>query len=162
MPGQYRTVSKLRTTEAAYIAGLIDGEGTIALSRRHRNEERQLVVSISNTERSLLEYVLKTVGAGRITAKRTYKSQHSPSFTYAIGNRQALALLDQIALYLRTYKAERARLIIQNYLKLTPRNGRYTDLLRKERRQFEERFHALSSNRGCHTGVPLKIAACER
>lgn len=34
-------------TDAAYIAGLIDGEGTVTLTRKHRNENRQLCVSIS-------------------------------------------------------------------------------------------------------------------
>ena len=46
----YREVKKLGQTDAAYIAGLIDGEGTVTLSRRHRNENRQLVISISNTD----------------------------------------------------------------------------------------------------------------
>ena len=58
-------------TDAAYIAGLIDGEGTVILTRRHRSENRQLVVSISNTDRPLLEYVLDTVAAGKITGNRT-------------------------------------------------------------------------------------------
>ena len=35
---------------AAYIAGLIDGEGTITLTRLHAHENRRLVVSIANTE----------------------------------------------------------------------------------------------------------------
>lgn len=82
MTAPYRSVSFLSPTEAAYLAGLIDGEGTIALTRRHRGSERQLVVTISNTERPLLEYVLKTAGAGRITTKRTYKANHSPGFTF--------------------------------------------------------------------------------
>ena len=32
--------------DAAYLAGLIDGEGTIALSHRHGGAHRQLVLSI--------------------------------------------------------------------------------------------------------------------
>ncbi len=63
----YKEVNLLDQTDAAYIAGLIDGEGTVTLSRRHRNKNRQLVVSISNTDRPLLEYVLNAVGAGKIT-----------------------------------------------------------------------------------------------
>ena len=47
-----RNVIELATIDAAYIAGLIDGEGTITLTRLHRNQNRQLVVSISNTERA--------------------------------------------------------------------------------------------------------------
>jgi len=48
----YRTVKSLAPVDAAYMAGLIDGEGTVTLSRRHRNDQRQLVVSIANTERT--------------------------------------------------------------------------------------------------------------
>jgi intein/homing endonuclease len=139
----YRTVSALSAAEAAYLAGLIDGEGTIGLTRRHRGEERQLVISISNTELGLLEYVLKTIGAGRITTKRTYKNTHSRSFTFAIDNRQALALLEQVSPYLRTYKSARAQLVLDHYVKLTPRNGRYTDAMKEERHSFENRFLAI-------------------
>jgi hypothetical protein len=67
----YRRVGMLHREEAAYIAGLIDGEGTISLSRKHAQDNRQLVVSISSTEAPLLHYVLKTVRAGRVTTKRT-------------------------------------------------------------------------------------------
>ena len=54
---KYRKVKKLTPEEAAYLAGLIDGEGTIALTRKHRGEHRQLMVSISSTEQPLLKYV---------------------------------------------------------------------------------------------------------
>ncbi|MGH8271546.1 MAG: LAGLIDADG family homing endonuclease, partial [Gammaproteobacteria bacterium] len=79
----YLTPNKLKPTEAAYIAGLIDGEGTVTLSRKHRNDNRQLAISISNTEKALLDYVLQVVGAGKITNKRITRPQHTPSFTYA-------------------------------------------------------------------------------
>ena len=115
----YRTVKALSPVDAAYMAGLIDGEGTVTLSRRHRTDQRQLVVSIANTERGLLEWTLDTVGAGKITGKRTSSPLHSPSFTYSIANRQALQLLEQIAPYLRSYKATRTQLILQNYISLT-------------------------------------------
>ena len=54
----YREVNSLSPVDAAYIAGLVDGEGTITLSRKHAGEGRQLVLSISNTERPLLEFAL--------------------------------------------------------------------------------------------------------
>ena len=133
----YREVIKMDQTDTAYIAGLIDGEGTVTLSRRHRNENRQLVVSISNTDRPLLEYVLNTVGAGKITGKRTSQSHHTPSYTYSISNRQALELLNQIISYLKTYKAKRSEIILRDYIRLTPRNGRYTPEIKKARTDFE-------------------------
>ena len=36
----YRKTSKLSREDAAYIAELIDGEGTLSLTRRHRGENR--------------------------------------------------------------------------------------------------------------------------
>ena len=59
----YRTVNPLSPTDTAYIAGLIDGEGTVTLCRKHRNENHQLAISISNTEIELLDYVLEAIGA---------------------------------------------------------------------------------------------------
>jgi hypothetical protein len=50
----YKKVCSLSPITAAYVAGLIDGEGTISLSRKHGNEERQLVASISSTETVLV------------------------------------------------------------------------------------------------------------
>lgn len=136
----YKKVKTLTPVDAAYIAGLIDGEGTISLSRKHRLDNRQLVVSISSTEGMLLEYVKEVVGAGTITNKRTYKNNHTPSKTYQISNRQALDLLNQIASFLKSYKADRANLILGHYLRLTPRNGRYTDCQREEREIFIKKF----------------------
>ena len=126
--------------------------GTITLTRKHKNENRQLGISISNTDRALLEYVLRTVGVGKITSKRTTQSQHTPSYAYAIYNRQALSLLEQIQPYLKTYKAERGRLILRDYLKLTPRNGKYSLEQQQARHAFETAVLAITpaSHKGLH------------
>jgi len=65
----YKIPNTLTAVDAAYIAGITDGEGTITLSRKHRNENRQLAISISNTEMDFLKFILKTIGAGKITAR---------------------------------------------------------------------------------------------
>jgi len=137
---EYKKTRKLTKIAAAYIAGLIDGEGSVSLTRRHKNENRQLEVSISNNDLNLLRYVRDTAGTGRITRKKTYSSNHRPGGAWIISNRQALELLSQIAPYLITYKAQRAKLVLENYLRLTPRNGKYNDKLQKEREDFIARF----------------------
>lgn len=125
------------------MAGLVDGEGTITLSSEHRGERRRIVVSISNTDRALLEFVRETVGAGRITGKRTYSERHTPSFAYKITNRHALDLLSQIAGYLKTYRAKRAEMALRHYVALTPRNGKYPQELWRKRDEFEREFLAV-------------------
>lgn len=138
-----RQPNTLSSTEAAYIAGLIDGEGTVTLTRKHRYENRQLSISISNTETDLLDFVLCTVGVGKITHKRTTRAHHTPSFTYAVYNRQALDLLEQIFPWLRGYKARRAELVLRDYIQLTPRNGKYTPEQRLARVEFENAVLAM-------------------
>ncbi len=136
----YKKTNQLNSVDAAYIAGLIDGEGTISLTRRHKNENRQLEISISNTEIPLLKFVLECVGTGRITRKKVYSNKHTPSATYIVSNRQALDLLEQITPYLRTYKRKRAKILLADYLRLTPRNGKYTEDLHMERDKFISKF----------------------
>lgn len=142
---RYRKTAELSEIDAAYVAGLIDGEGTVTLSRKHAGENRQLSVSISNTERDILEFVLQRVGAGKITRKRVAKLEHVPSFTYAIWNRQALDLLTQVAPHLRSYKRKRTQCVLDHYVRLTPRNGKYTLSLLAERKEFERAVLALTS-----------------
>jgi hypothetical protein len=137
-------VKQLSVSEAAYVAGIVDGEGTITLTRTHRGENRRPLLSISSTESALLLYVQSVIGAGRITNKACARAHHTPSFTYVISNRQALAVLSQVAPYLRTYKSSRARLLLDEYASVTPRNGRYSPEQRAARQQFEDRFFAIS------------------
>ncbi len=136
----YRTVKTLSPLEVGYLAGLIDGEGTITLSRRNLNKHRSLVVTVSNTEISILKYVQEITGVGKITNKRISKTHHTPSFTYQVPNRQALEILGQIFEYLQSHKAARARLVLKEYLRLTPRNGRYSPTQIQDREIFIENF----------------------
>ena len=139
----YRKLKPLTRADKAYIAGLIDGEGTITLTRIHKNEYRQLCVSISSNEISLLDFVRSSTGVGKITNKRTSKPHHAASFCYGVYNRQALALLKAITPDLKSYKRKRADLILRNYLDLTPRNGKYTTDLLASKKVFERAVLAL-------------------
>jgi hypothetical protein len=141
----YKTTNRLAITDAAYIAGLLDGEGTVTLSRRHRGDGRQLVVSIANTERRLVEFVLARVGAGKITRKRVAVVHYTPSCTYSISNRQALTLLQQLLPFLHSHKRERTQLVLRAYTTLVPRNGKCTSHSEQLRHEFENQFFAITS-----------------
>lgn len=141
---RYRKVRRLEPVVAAYLAGLVDGEGTVTLTRQHRNERRRLVVCISNNELEILEFARDSIGAGRITTKRTYSERHNNSFTYQISSRQALDLLTQIVPHMKSYKVRRASLALKHYLRLTPRNGKYRPGVVEERERFE---HEVLSTR---------------
>jgi hypothetical protein len=148
MKGPYRSLNKLCPADAAYIAGLIDGEGTVTLSRKHAADNRQLSISISSTEKPMLEYVLEVTGVGKITNKRRSQEHHKASYSYAVYNRHALGLLAQVHPFLRSYKRSRGELILRDYVRLTPRNGKYTPELLAERETFEELVMNTVPSRG--------------
>lgn len=141
--GNYREVKQLTIAQAAYIAGLIDGEGTVTLTQEHSNENRRLVVSISSTERELLDFVKNSLGAGHVTNKRTYSDNHTPSFTYKVTSRQALDVLRQIRPYMQGYKEKRAAFALESYLSVTPRNGHYNAEQKQTKKEFEDHFLSI-------------------
>ncbi len=142
---EYKKVRKMSGLEAAYLAGLIDGEGTVTLTKREKNAQRAITITIANTERELLEYPMRVISAGIISSKRTQKIHHTPSFVYRITGRQALSVLQQIVPYLHSYKKQRAKFVLAEYINITPRNGRYNQDLLERKKIFDERFFQITA-----------------
>jgi hypothetical protein len=140
---KHKVAKTLSTAEAAYIAGLVDGEGTVTLTRKHCSENRQLALTISSTELVLLNHVRHCTGVGKITNKAPSKEHHLKSFTYAVYNRQALQVLQQISPYMLSYKSSRANLALREYTRVTPRNGKYNSEQREARLAFESEFFSI-------------------
>ncbi|GAE33193.1 LAGLIDADG family homing endonuclease [Halalkalibacter akibai] len=135
----------LTLTEAAYLAGIIDGEGTITLSKMHLTENRRPIISIASTDKELLVYIKQLVG-GYITTKKNYNpASHKDSFVLTIKNKKDIfSTLNYIVPYLRiTQKKKRATLILEKYDKLTSRNGKYTPEKLVLKQQFEEEFLSI-------------------
>lgn len=131
--------------EAAYIAGIIDGEGSISLTRLHESEHRRPCISIASTDKELLVYIQSLTG-GAINNKKNYKPEkHKDSFTLNIKKKEAvLSLLKFISPYLRVdKKRKRAQLILKRYDEVTPRNGKYNTELLNRKIAFEETFFSI-------------------
>jgi hypothetical protein len=132
----------MKDWEAAYIAGIIDGEGTITLTRMHRNEHRRPCITIASTDKELLLFV-QTLSGGVIANKRNYKPKvHKDSFTLNIKKKESvLMVLQSISKYLRVDKKKaRALWILNYYERVTLRNGKYTQETLKKKIDFEEQF----------------------
>jgi hypothetical protein len=125
----------------AYVAGLIDGEGTITLSRNNRCDVfRTPVVSMTSTTRELVDVVHSEYG-GSVRTHKTYRTRHSDSYIWSVRHDRALAMLRRIAPYLRVpEKVHRAQLILDRYKVVTPRNGKYSDQLTCDKLEFEHLF----------------------
>ena len=115
--------------EKAYIAGIIDGEGSIMLQRFHTNQYPAPCVSIASTTIELLTWLKDTIVYGVIIKKKNYNPEkHKLSYSFVIKQNNAIKLLEDIYPYLIIEsKRKRAEMIITQYKSLTPRNGRYTE-----------------------------------
>lgn len=135
----------MKDYEAACVAGIIDGEGSILLTNIHKNEYRRPCITIASTDLELLEFVQFLAG-GSIVRKKNYKpSIHKSSFSLNIKNKSVvLNILQYIYPYLRVYvKKRRAKYILDNYELVTKRNGKYNEEERVKKAIFEETFFKL-------------------
>ncbi len=123
----------MREVEKAYLAGIIDGEGTVTLTKHHKNETPSPDVSVANNNLQLLKWIRSLVG-GVIISKKKRKAHHNDSYAWSIRHDKAIQLLEQINQYLIVKKAQ-ADLIIKKYKSVTHRSGQYTpDMFEKKMR----------------------------
>jgi hypothetical protein len=135
----------MKDWEAAYIAGIIDGEGSITLSRMHEGEHRRPCFTIASTDKELLIY-LQSLTGGTIINKKNYNPvRHKDSYTLNIKKKDSvLFILNHVSSFLRVEKKRnRAMWILTNYVSVTPRNGKYSPELLKRKLLFEESFFQI-------------------
>lgn len=128
--------------EKAYIAGIIDGEGSIMLQKFHKNQLPAPYVSVASTTIELLNWLKATVGKGSIKSIKNYNpTKHKDSYTYSLKYNDAIDLLSNIYPYLKIEaKQKRAELILTRYKVVTLRNGRYNEIQLKLKNEFYEDF----------------------
>jgi hypothetical protein len=69
--------------EKAYLAGIVDGEGTVTLMKHHQNETPTPYVSVANNSLKLLEWIKARVG-GVIVSKKKSKPHYSNSYAWSV------------------------------------------------------------------------------
>ncbi len=128
--------------EKAYLAGIIDGEGTVTLTRRHPTETPSPNVSVSNSNLKLLKWIKRKAG-GWISTKKIYKPHHCQTYVWGITHDKAINLLGIIEDYL-IIKKPQAKLIINKYKATTMRTGKYSDQLLREKMKLVARIRELN------------------
>jgi len=121
----------LKGVVKAYLAGIIDGEGTVTLMKHHKNETPCPSVSVANNNLELLKWI-KSVFGGVISSKKKRLPHHNESYAWAIMQDRAIRFLNEIKQYL-IIKKPQAELITRSYKAVTHRAGKYTpEMLRKK------------------------------
>jgi hypothetical protein len=129
----------------AYIAGFTDGEGSVKLEKKYSSSPyRRPVVSISNNERSILEWIQSHFG-GVICEKKPAKPEHNTNYEIAWEHNAALYVLEKIIPYMKHPKKKaRAQYLLDNYKRVTLRNGRYNEEEMVRKLDFERGFFAIA------------------
>lgn len=102
------TTGTLSTADASYLAGLIDGEGSIFLYRKRNGAA--LRVTITNTVREVLAWTATATGVGSIVVRKG-NAKHKTSYFWQVNAQAAESLIVQVQPYLRI-KAEQATLAL--------------------------------------------------
>lgn len=122
-----------------YLAGIVDGEGTISIAKSGHGKGLMPYISIANTNLKLIEEIsgfLKSIGVGfHVSKKQPRKSNHQVSYSLNVRYNHAIKLAELLRWKL-VIKSEQARMLIEDYKKCTPRNGKYN----KEQLEMKSKF----------------------
>lgn len=111
------TIKVLTAEQAAYIAGILDGEGSITISKKndHTGMRRGVCyrpcVSVANTNELLLLWLQATTGLGGISSKAPSNPRHRQAWKWSVWSQQARQLLEVVSPYL-LLKREQAELVL--------------------------------------------------
>lgn len=132
----------LKEVEKAYIAGIVDGEGTVTLTRHHRNQTPSPHVSVANNDLELLEWIKSKVG-GIIVSKKKRLAHHNNSYAWSVRQDKAIQFLKEIQRYL-IVKEKQARLIVTEYKAVTHRAGKYSPVMLKKKNALVIKIRLLN------------------
>lgn len=113
-----------------YTAGFLDADGSLRLARDRASQPEHTrfpVVEFYNCDKTILEKIQERWG-GRLFSKKQKNPDHNVSYTLKLSYDTAFNLLKDVSPYMiHQKKAYRAKLIVDQYKELTPRNGQYTE-----------------------------------
>lgn len=107
------TKGKITKTDLIYTAGIIDGEGSIVITKARRNHLKYkcphhiLMVTCANTYRPIIDWLSETFGASKTNRKRRRNHPYwKISYEWQITANKALVFLKMIYPYLRIKKVQ--------------------------------------------------------
>lgn len=128
--------------EKAYLAGIVDGEGTVTLMKHHKNETHIPFVGIANNNLRLLQWIKSIVG-GNICSKKKRLPHHNNSYVLNIRQDRALRFINDIKKYL-IIKKPQAELITEQYKAVTHRAGKYTPEMLLKKNELVAKIRRLN------------------
>jgi len=132
----------------AYLAGIIDGEGTITIAKAKIRKGRKshlysLRMSVGNSEKRLIDWLQENFG-GSVHILRRKRGKKRPAWQWVLGSQDTYNLLKELRHYL-VIKREQADIGIAFYQRtLTHKSGRRVPMRLNEER--EELFQKMKDS----------------
>lgn len=135
------------SSQLAYIAGIIDGEGSIMIARKRSARSRggwtyALTASVTNTSRPLIDWLHQTTGLGHIAPHFDARPENKSAWLWSLWSREAQSLIEQVLPFLLV-KRQHAELGLrfQSTMRL---NGGLTEEEWLERAKMHETMRLLN------------------
>ena len=113
----------LTEMDFAYIAGIIDGEGSIRIFKQPQAKTYSLTIGVANTSIELLEWLKSKLG-GSFAMGRDGDDNHKPVYYWTLSSVPSEALLYRISKYL-VIKRDRAQTALMFRLTFEDFRGGY-------------------------------------
>ena len=152
------TARVMSPCEAAWVAGIIDGEGTItARTKPYPGGKRYQIVSLSacNTDLDLIARLVEFTGIGRLHYQERVNHKRKEIWQWRTDQRQAAMVLEQLLPWL-TAKRRVAELLLE--MQSLRRPGKYLDGALERQRQIIAEVRACNQ-RGSTDGTESGSAA---
>jgi hypothetical protein len=129
-----------------YISGFFDADGHITLSSQ-KEKEKTTHVGFTNIDLNLLEsirnFIFEDIGVKGVISKRASKKEnHSDCYNLVYRYDSALKVSSKINSQ-HYKKNKKIKLVLEKYKLVTPRNGKYTEDMKKMREKFVNEFFSL-------------------
>lgn len=93
-------VNEMTVAQAAYLAGLVDGEGSIVAAKRNSEGRTTWRLQVANTQTNLLEWCIEVTGVGTIVTSNRFNPKHQTGHWWQCYSWNAYDVLRQIAPYM--------------------------------------------------------------
>ena len=154
-----RNVRQIATElDLAYLAGIIDGEGTIGIYKGAEPFNYHLALIITNTYAPMLDWVRARTG-GSLTRHTPETARHKQGWQVVVWQARAADVirLCQPYLIVKAQQADLALRFMSDYVSFRGRNSPVTEEQVAKRRWYYEQ--SLAINGGKRTGRPKKKRA---
>jgi hypothetical protein len=107
--------SDIKEADLAYVAGFLDGEGTISILRVKKNDRTNIhyrpIVCINNTDREILEWIRSLFQEGKVWKSTLRANGRKQVYRWTVGNTVAYNVVCALFPYIRVKRIQAEILI---------------------------------------------------